>query len=187
MHTVYEQKKNKKQTYKDNKMSYFLSSCWSHLYTHANKYCNILHKMHISTVFSSLRVCSCQNHGPKLSVSCLSWGQASPSQTTSLPGWRCVYCICTTTLHWLPHSPPPNEKYSSRAATVCELCVNSVCSSVCGVCSCASFCVWLYRGWWKSMGVFFFFLNQRKPTSQTQQKGEPCRPAAPYTVYSPTK
>lgn len=34
----------------------------------------------------------------------------SPTQTTSPPGWKCVYCICTTTLHCLPHSPQPKQK-----------------------------------------------------------------------------
>lgn len=54
---------------------HILSSSYSCLYTDANKYCNILLKMHISTMFSSPRVCSCQNHGPKLSVSRLGWGR----------------------------------------------------------------------------------------------------------------
>lgn len=60
---------------KDNKI-YSLSYPRSCLYTDANKYCNILLKMHIFTMFSSPRACSCQNHGPKLSVSRLSWGQS---------------------------------------------------------------------------------------------------------------
>lgn len=66
------------QTLKDNKMSYSPSSLRFCLYTDTNKYCNILLKMHISTMFSSPRVCSCQNHGPKLSVSRLSWGRPLP-------------------------------------------------------------------------------------------------------------
>lgn len=53
---------------------YFTSSCF-HLYTDTDKYCNILLKMHIFTMSSSLRVRSCQNHGPKLSVRRLSWGR----------------------------------------------------------------------------------------------------------------
>lgn len=73
----------KMQTHKDNKMTYSLSSSRFRLYTDTNKYCNILLKMHISTMFSSPRVCSCQNHGPKLSVRRLSWGR--PLRLKQLP------------------------------------------------------------------------------------------------------
>lgn len=46
-----------------------LSYLCSYLYKDTNKYCNILLKMHIIATFSSPRACSCQNFGPKLSVS----------------------------------------------------------------------------------------------------------------------
>lgn len=74
---------HKMQTHKDNKMSYSLFSPHYRLYTDTNKYCNILLKMHISSMFSPLRVCSCQNHGPKLSVRRLSWGR--PLRLKQLP------------------------------------------------------------------------------------------------------
>lgn len=61
---------------RDNKIYYSLSYPSSCLYTGTNEHCNILLKMHIFTMSSSPRACSCQNHGPKLSVSSLSWGQS---------------------------------------------------------------------------------------------------------------
>lgn len=75
-------------------MSHFLSSSCYHWYVDTNKYCNILLKMHISTMSSSPRVCSCQNHGPKLSVSRLSWGRPFPlKQLPCLAGNLFTACL----------------------------------------------------------------------------------------------
>lgn len=87
---------------RDNKIYYSLSYPSSCLYTGTNEYCNILLKMHIFTMSSSPRACSCQNHGPKLSVSSLSWGQSlrlnqlpclAGSVFTVFVPVRCTACI----------------------------------------------------------------------------------------------
>lgn len=132
----------KMQTHNDNKMSYSLSSSNSCLYTDANKYCNILLKMHISTMFSSPRVCSCQNHGPKLSVSRLGWGR--PLRLKQLPclagnvftvfvPLRCTACLIhhNQTVMQLQYV---STVYISR------------CPSVWGVCCYASACVFCTGG-----------------------------------------
>lgn len=70
----------------NNKILYSLSFLCSDLYTATNKYCTNLLKMHISNMFSSQRACSCQNFGPKLSVSQLSRGQSLRFNLSRLPG-----------------------------------------------------------------------------------------------------
>lgn len=84
-----------------------------HLCTDTDKYCNILLKMHIFTMSSSLRVCSCQNHGPKLSVRRLSWGLKqfpclAGSVFTVFVPLHCTACF----IH-----------HNQAKATACERCV----------------------------------------------------------------
>ena len=120
-----------------------------------NKYCNNPLKVRISKHVSLSQGLFLSEPWPNTLSQPAQLGTAPPTQTTSLPGWKCVYCICTTTLHWLPHSPQPNKKSTAgHAATVCEHCVNSHRSSVWAcVLVCILLCVatWRGGGWTKKL------------------------------------